>query len=532
MLHVSGERPVEAEVRESAADAEESTVKDDEPIDGSLVLDGETMVGDDLEKVEDGETGEQVEARRIRTSESPKLPTLKEIESHNMGHLVYRSWCPFCVAGRKPNAQHRRQWDQRSIPLMVGDFCYIRSSQDESSTTVFVGKVVPQNVTFAMAIDVKGATPGNVARLAKIIRDVGLTKFAYRSDQEKAVTGLIEAAAMAAQRSASPEAPAIVAAPENSSVGESASNGLAERTVQTIEDHVRTLLLALESRIKSKIPVGHPLIHWLVEHSAVLKTKYDVGPDGHTGYWHLHGRECTEKLVEFGEKVMYYIPRKLRAKLDPRWKYGVWLGRALSADESYIGTADGQVTRARGIMRLVESVRWDATRLNAVRAKPGAKAVDGIEQIEEDTYPHLGKDDKPREEEDPDVAAHKKAQMRLRITVKDLDKYGYSDNCPRCNMHLMGKTSGVNHSEACRARLYKAMREANDSKLAKAKHLGDEEVKPKPREEEPELSKRLDGDIAEDLTLKKDAPKVNVPEVNPENVAESDVNMAGPDGID
>ena len=109
MLHVSGERPVEAEVRESAADAEESAVKDDEPIDGSLVLDGETVVGDDLEKVEDGETGEQVEARRIRTSESPKLPTLKEIESHNMGHLVYRSWCPFCVAGRKPNVQHKRQ---------------------------------------------------------------------------------------------------------------------------------------------------------------------------------------------------------------------------------------------------------------------------------------------------------------------------------------------------------------------------------------------------------------------------------------
>ena len=233
-------------------------------------------------------------------------------------------------------------------------------------------------------------------------------------------------------------------------------------------------------------------------------SKYDVGPDGHTGYWQLHGRECNEKLVEYGEKVMYYVPRKLRAKLDPRWKYGVWLGRALSADESYIGTSDGQVTRARGVMRLVESVRWDAARLNRLKAKPGAKAVDGIEQVEDDVYPHLGKDDQPPEEEDPD-AAKSKAQMRMRITVKDLEKYGCTDKCPRCNMHQMERSSGVNHSEECRARLYRAMRDAGDSKINKAKHLGDEPQVPKPPEDIPELPKKLDRDIVEDPILDKPA---------------------------
>ena len=239
----------------------EQPAEDDEVVDGSLVMEGESLVGDTIDKVEDAETGEQVEVRKVKTSMTPKLPSLKEIEHHNVsGHLVYRSWCPFCVAGRRPNTPHRRQWDKRAIPLLVGDFAFIRSSQDDESTTVFVGKVVPQNITFAMAVDVKGATPSNVTRLAKIIRDIGLTKFAYRSDQEKAIIASIESAAMAAQRMASPETDAIVAAPENSSVGESASNGLAERTVQAVEDRTRTLLLALESRIKSKIPVSHPLI--------------------------------------------------------------------------------------------------------------------------------------------------------------------------------------------------------------------------------------------------------------------------------
>ena len=228
----------------------ERLAETDDVVDGSLVLEGEAMLGDSLEKTEDDETGDQLEVRRVKTSVAPKLPSLKEIEIHNMGHLTYRSWCPFCVAGKRSNTPHRRQWDQRTIPLLVGDFCFAKSSQDAESTTMFVGKVVPQNVTFAMAVEVKGATPANVARLAKVIRDIGLTKFTYRSDQEKAVIALIEAAAISAQRSASPEDPVINVAPENSAVGESASNGLAERTVQAVEDQVRTLLLALESRIK------------------------------------------------------------------------------------------------------------------------------------------------------------------------------------------------------------------------------------------------------------------------------------------
>ena len=133
-------------------------------------------------------------------------------------------------------------------------------------------------------------------------------------------------------------------------------------------------------------------------------------------------------------------------------------------------------------------------RLHAVRAKPGDKAVDGLEKAEEEAYPHIGKDDQPQEEENPE-SARSKAPMRMRITVRDLEKYGYTDGCPRCNMHLTGRKSGVNHSEECRARLYKAMRDANDSKLTKAKRLGDEETPASKVQAAEEPSKKLDGDI-------------------------------------
>ena len=165
---------------------------------------------------------------------------------------------------------------------------------------------------------------------------------------------------------------------------------------------------------------------------------------------------------------MFYVPRKIQAKLDPRWRYGIWLGRAINADESYIATSDGRVTRARAIVRLIETARWDATKILAVKGKPGDKFVDGLEKIEEDKQPHLGLDEEPPEGEDP----HTKARMRMRITLRYLAKYGFTKGCARCNMHQLGKTSGVNHNEECRLRIYQAMTDASDSKLKKTKNLG------------------------------------------------------------
>ena len=48
--------------------------------------------------------------------------------------------------------------------------------------------------------------------------------------------------------------------PEYSAVGESASNGRAERIVQTIEDQLRSFKSAIESRIDTGVPSDHPVM--------------------------------------------------------------------------------------------------------------------------------------------------------------------------------------------------------------------------------------------------------------------------------
>ena len=74
--------------------------------------------------------------------------------------------------------------------------------------------------------------------------------------------------------------------------------------------------MALEDRIKRRIPSTHPVMSWMVEHVATVLNKYKVGADGKTAYQRIHGRRIGERVAEFGERILYHIPRKGRAKLD------------------------------------------------------------------------------------------------------------------------------------------------------------------------------------------------------------------------
>ena len=86
------------------------------------------------------------------------------------------------------------------------------------------------------------------------------------------------------------------AVPETSAVGESQSNSRAERAVQTLEDQLRTLKAALESRVKARIPSWHPAVRWLIVYSAVVLNKYQLHDDGDgeaSAYQLLHGHPAA-----------------------------------------------------------------------------------------------------------------------------------------------------------------------------------------------------------------------------------------------
>ena len=121
------------------------------------------------------------------------------------------------------------------------------------------------------------------------------------------------------------------AVPEHSAVGQSASNSRAERSVQRVEDHIRTLLGELESRVSHQFEANHPVISWMVEYAAVLLNTFPINDaTGMSAHQLMHGKPAdAERSAYFGERVFFLTPARRRSNLDLRWGVGVYLGTRL-----------------------------------------------------------------------------------------------------------------------------------------------------------------------------------------------------------
>ena len=129
---------------------------------------------------------------------SPREMTPKEWERHKTTHLPFHCACPHCVAGKKPNLQHRRSRTCRRIPHVCADYCYLRDSLSDTPITVLVVLVLPFRIYFATVVDAKGPDRTVVKRLGRLLRECGLTHYTYRSDREASLRSMLWAAAVEA----------------------------------------------------------------------------------------------------------------------------------------------------------------------------------------------------------------------------------------------------------------------------------------------------------------------------------------------
>ena len=70
-------------------------------------------------------------AQKPQILRSPDSPSQADIDLHNLTHLPYMSWCPHCVATRRPNVAHTASKTESTLPLLVTDYCYLRDSVDQ-----------------------------------------------------------------------------------------------------------------------------------------------------------------------------------------------------------------------------------------------------------------------------------------------------------------------------------------------------------------------------------------------------------------
>ena len=510
---------------------------EDEVVDNTKALINDPIVGVDRVVLDDKTGPGALDARPLP---SPKGMTPARRAIHDITHLPYDPSCEVCVSCRRPNTHHTSVSNaERAVPLMVGDYCFPKHSDDAEPLTVLVIRIYPYKLFLCCVVSSKGRDPLVVDRLVRFIKECGLTQFTYRSDREPAIMAMMDEACSLSGRNglkdvSSSESQAIshadlvqgdsviedpdvsdiphvqdsqasssthTAAPEFTHPGESQSNGLAERSVGIFEDQFRTLKMALELRMKQRIPSSHPVTAWLVEHTAWVLNKYHLGTDGRTSYGRLHGREGRERVCEFGEVVLWYVPKKMRAKLDQRWRYGVFLGRALGSDQNYIGLNSGNVVCARAIVRVVLNLRWSADRISKIQVAPVQFRSGTLDQIEESNEPHT------HPEPSGDAEELSRQGRRLRVLDADVRKYGLTETCQRCEYLRQGRDAlarGVRHSEECRERIYDALRADGADKVKRADMADESRTQTKSRR------KRLDQPNPDDMdaqpTALDDAP--------------------------
>ena len=273
------------------------------------------------------------EVRKVKILPKPLTPTRAQREEHELTHVTFAPWCRHCVMSRSLNDGHRKKKkhnNDREVPVISGDFCFMGQSEQEKATPIFVLRDHSTRITFAHVCEGKGIVDAEYSdylrnAVLKDISSMGHSKIVLKTDGEPACKALQE------HIKTSRDATTIL---ENSPVGESQSNGVVEKAIDEIEGMVRTLKSALEERLGWKIDPKHPVLTWLVEWSASLINKFRVGKDGKTPEQRHKGLERSHRpIAEFGESVWYMplsTPSSQMEKMEVKMMDGVWLGMDLS----------------------------------------------------------------------------------------------------------------------------------------------------------------------------------------------------------
>ena len=372
------------------------------------------------------------------------------------------------MAGRARDRPHkRRSRDENSVPTVVFDYGFMGAAGDTETTPILVVKDVDTKMHFSHVVPRKGLVADHgVRQLVKDIERLGYRKVCLKCDGEPALTSM--------QHEVVRRRPFDTIL-ENSPAGDSQSNGVAERAVQSVAQQIRVMRHALQQKLGAVLPGPHPVTCWLVEHASDLLNKYQLGDDGRTAYYRLRGKPWRHDAVEFGEKIHYKVNLKnlpREQKLEPRWEEGFFLGVKWRTGECWVGTSSG-IARASAIRRVGGHRRWDAEGLLRIKGVP---------------WDHVQKDARPGEAQvtwlDPKSVAQPitssdgpPRRRRAYLQRQDFFNHGFTSECAGCKSIINGWEARP-HTEACRTRMEECLKASavGQAKVLRAKERLDEEM--------------------------------------------------------
>ena len=227
------------------------------------------------------------EAEELKPVPAPVLPSKAEVESHNVSHLPFRSWCSACVRGRGLPLGHRRvdtkTKEAEQIPTVSVCYMFFWQPEDRANDTLPVVIVRDRKSRGVWSHPIPSKAPARA--LMADLDFMVYKRIVLKSDQEPSIVALCDAI--------------------NTGWHESKRNGEVGRAVQSVHGLARTLKDFLEQQSGITLESRSPLLAWLVEQCSNLLLLFHKGEphDGHTAYMRLRGKPWRVEQPSFGECV-------------------------------------------------------------------------------------------------------------------------------------------------------------------------------------------------------------------------------------
>ena len=138
---------------------------------------------------------------------------------------------------------------------------------------------------------------------------------------------------------------------------------------------------------------------------------------------------------------------------------GVFLGNPQNANEAFIGIGNGNVIQSGSVVRVASSQGWSNNAISKIIRIPGRLTPQGVEDmshnIEEVVGPHANKDEAMGIDDDDGTDSIDDRSMRqmdrhIRISLRDCQRFGFTDGCPGClDLEAGAYRTNSHHNDNC-----------------------------------------------------------------------------------
>ena len=321
------------------------------PWTGSTNFEESTSYKDEVHDVDEEDPQHAKPARGLT---APAQPTQQERAEHELTHLPFRSWCPTCVANKGRADNHPKQ--KSKMPVVQFDFCYFKTAGEPTASAILTGIDVETGMVMATMVgDKQQDFQYHVNCIQSFLMECGrvqaiLNSTILQSDQEDHLIALLQTVASKMGGNITVR---------QSPTYTSQAQGSVERFHRTLMGQIRTLRAQLQQNYDRTITSKHPIVPWLVRHTAYLLNRYATHADGNTSYFRRWNKDHRAPICEFGETVQYLLPTvKQLPKMEQRFFKAIWLGRDTATGETLLGISN-KVIRARTIRRMPKPEKYD-----------------------------------------------------------------------------------------------------------------------------------------------------------------------------